>query len=68
MKHANEGRAMSARSVVQLIDRYTTEHGPAPLIAELSRTRRQSATASFFAGFLCGALIIVTAYAVGAVA
>lgn len=68
MKQANSGRAMSARSIVRLLDQYTTEHGPAPLLAELARTRRQSAGASFFAGFLCGALLIVTAYAIGAAA
>lgn len=65
MKHFNEGRAMTARSIVRLIDGYTSEHGPAPLIAELARTRRHAAAVSFFAGMLSGALVIVTAFAAG---
>ena len=68
MKQANDGRAMSPRSVVRLIDQYTSEHGPAPMIAELARTRRQIATVSFCAGLFCGALLIVSAYAIGGLA
>lgn len=68
MKQMRQGASLSPRKLVELIDQYTSEHGPAPMIAELARTRRQSATVSFCAGLLCGALLIVSAYAIGGLA
>lgn len=67
MKHLQQ-LPTSPRLIVKAIDLYTSEHGPQPILAELARTRRQNAVVSFFAGVLSGALLIVTAFAIGGLA
>ena len=62
------GRHMSPRSVVRILDEYTSEYGPAPLIAELSRTRRQGTLVAAAAGFLLGSVVTVIAFALTAMA
>ena len=55
---------VSARTVVQMMDEYTRINGTAPLIAELSRTRRTACVAWGSAGFLLGACSMVIGFTV----